>query len=99
MRLAIRKAIDFEAITNAVFQNAIGATLAIPAYGPVTPEFLGYNPDAWMQEYEFNPQKAMELLEAAGFAKGSDGVYQRTDSALLWPSKHRQTTPNRMKNG
>ncbi len=99
VRLAIRKAIDFEAITNVIFKNAIGATLAIPAYGPVTPEFLGYNPDAWKAEYEFNPQKAVELLEAAGFVKGSDGVYQKDGKRLALSIKTPANDPNRMKMG
>ncbi len=99
VRLAIRKAIDFEGITEAIFKNSLGTTLAIPAYGPVPPEFLGYDPDAWKAEYDFDPAEAVTLLEGAGWAKNSDGIYEKDGETLSFVIKTPANDPNRMKFG
>lgn len=35
-----------------------------------------------MEKFEYNPQKAMQLLEQAGWSKGEDGIYQKEGERL-----------------
>jgi peptide/nickel transport system substrate-binding protein len=65
VRRAIAHAIDKETLIKTIFQG-----LAIPAKNPFAPSIWGYN-DA-IEPYEFNPDKAKELLEAAGFDKNQE---------------------------
>lgn len=44
-------------------------------HGPILPGSIGYNPD--IQKYDFNPAKAMELLDAAGWKTSEDSELRR----------------------
>jgi peptide/nickel transport system substrate-binding protein len=68
VRQALIMSLDRQAMTNAVF-----AGVRPPSYGPLTPGTWSY----WKpteQMYQFNRDKAKELLEGAGWKVGSDGV-------------------------
>jgi peptide/nickel transport system substrate-binding protein len=65
VRRAISHAIDKETIIKTIFQG-----LAIAAKNPFAPSIWGYN-DA-IEPYEFNPEKAKELLKAAGFDQNEE---------------------------
>jgi peptide/nickel transport system substrate-binding protein len=65
VRQAISHAIDKETLIKTIFQG-----LAIAAKNPFAPSIWGYN-DA-IQPYEFNPEKAKKLLNAAGFDKNKE---------------------------
>jgi len=68
VRKAIIYATDKEGIIESVYFNMVE-----PAYGPLSRVFPEYEP-ALEQMYEYNPEKAMQLLEEAGWRPGPDGV-------------------------
>src|SRR5699024_2770829 len=63
VRHAINYAIDKEAIADALY-----AGYATTAKNPLPPGYLGYNDD--VEAYEYDPDKAIELLAEAGFEDG-----------------------------
>lgn len=63
VRQAINYAIDKQAIADALY-----AGYATTAKNPLPPGYLGYNDD--VEAYEYDPDKAIELLAEAGFADG-----------------------------
>ncbi|AZR74469.1 peptide ABC transporter substrate-binding protein [Anoxybacter fermentans] len=63
VRRAICHAIDKEAIIEAFY-----AGLAIPAKNVLPPSLWGYNDE--IEDYEYNPAKAKELLAEAGYPDG-----------------------------
>jgi len=100
VREAIALAVDWVAITEAIFDNAFGAKLAVPSYGgAVPPEFEGSDLATWESMYEYNPDKAAALLEEAGWAKGSDGIYEKGGVKLAFTIKTPTSDQNRMKFG
>jgi len=68
VRKAIIYATDKEGIIESVYFNMVE-----PAYGPLSRVFPEYEP-ALEEMYEYNPEKAMQLLEEAGWQPGPDGV-------------------------
>lgn len=100
VRQAISMAIDFESITEALFGNDFGAQLAINSYGGgVPPEFEGSDIEAWKAVYEYNPDKAQQLLEEAGWSKNSDGIYEKDGKTLSFAIKSPTNDQNRVKLG
>jgi len=67
VRLALCYAIDKRKVVE-------GALLGqgIPAYGPYKPDAWFYNPEI-EKSCPYNPNKALSLLQDAGFVKGKDG--------------------------
>jgi peptide/nickel transport system substrate-binding protein len=63
VRQALNHAVDKEALIETLF-----AGLAEPAKNIIPPDYLGYNDN--VDEYEYDPDRAMELLEEAGYADG-----------------------------
>ncbi|WP_018249078.1 ABC transporter substrate-binding protein [Orenia marismortui] len=63
VRKAINHAINKEEIIQALY-----AGLAEPAKNPLPPSLWGYNED--VDKYEYNPEKAKELLAEAGYPDG-----------------------------
>lgn len=63
IRRAINHAINKEAIVEAFYGD-----LGIPAKNPMPPSIWGYN-DA-IEDYEYNPEKAKQLLAEAGYPNG-----------------------------
>lgn len=63
VRQAINYAINREAIVKAIY-----AGLGKVAKNPIPPTMWSYNDD--VKDYEYNPQKAKELLKEAGLEKG-----------------------------
>ena len=68
VRKAIIYATDKAGIIESVYFNMVE-----PAYGPLSRVFPEYEP-ALEEMYEYNPEKAMQLLEEAGWQPGPDGV-------------------------
>jgi peptide/nickel transport system substrate-binding protein len=48
---------------------------ARPAYSLLPPNHWAYEPE--VQQYDYDPARAEQLLDAAGFARGADGVRMR----------------------
>ena len=65
VRRALNHAIDKTAIINAVYSKT-----AIQAITPLPPNMWAHNHSA--TKYEYNPQKARELLAEAGYSNGFD---------------------------
>lgn len=100
VRTAISKAIDFEAITEALFGNSFGAQLAVCSYGGAVPlEFEGADLDGWKAVYKFDPEDAKALLEEAGYRKGGDGFYAKDGKKLSFSIKCPTSDQNRIKFG
>lgn len=71
---AICHAIDRQAIVDAVLLGE-----GIPAYGPL--QRNPYNNEA-VERYDYDPQKAEAILQAAGCVKGADGFYERNGERI-----------------
>jgi len=74
VRQAIGYAIDRTAIVNRLF-GALGVTQPM---NTITPTILKdfADPNAWAQ-YKPDPNKVNELMTAAGWTKGSDGIWEK----------------------
>lgn len=66
---AVCYAIDREAMVDAILLGQ-----GVPAYGPLQRNI--YNNEA-VEHYDYDPEKAREVLESAGCTMGSDGFYER----------------------
>lgn len=71
---AVCHAIDRQAIIDAVLLGQ-----GVPAYGPLQRNI--YNKKD-VERYEYSPEKAAEILEAAGCVRGEDGIYRRGGEPL-----------------
>lgn len=71
VRRAVAYALDRELIIDTVLMG-----YAVPANSPIIPAMDPfYNPDA--EGYEYNPERALELLTEAGWTPGPNGVLQK----------------------
>lgn len=77
--LAVRQAIEF-ATDNKSIINTLFKGLYAPADSVLTPVTQGYNKDQAL--YSFNPAKAEQLLDGAGWKKGSGAVRSRGGQPL-----------------
>lgn len=75
VRRAISHAIDRNAIASQIQNN-----LAQPTYSVFPPSSWVYNPN--VPKYEFDQDKARELLEAAGWKVGQGGIRQKDGKPL-----------------
>jgi peptide/nickel transport system substrate-binding protein len=76
VRQAISHAIDREGIAKAVFFGHAAAT-----YGPIAPNYKWYNP-AVEKFNQFDPGKAKQLLDQAGWVVGSGGIREKSGQKL-----------------
>lgn len=67
--VSVRRAINYAINKTAIVENLYKGT-AIVAKNGMPPFILGYNDD--IEDYEYNPEKAIELLEQAGYPNGFD---------------------------
>jgi peptide/nickel transport system substrate-binding protein len=67
VRQAIAYALDREALVS-----TISFGINQPAYTVLSPPMWSYDPTS--KRYEYDPDKAVKLLEAAGWKKGPDGI-------------------------
>jgi peptide/nickel transport system substrate-binding protein len=77
-RQAFMHAIDRQRLIDDVFAGA--AVIANANLSPALEEW--YDPD--IPEYEYDPERAEELLEEAGWVMGDDGVRERDGDRLSW---------------
>lgn len=75
VRQAISYAIDKDSIINSVLSG-----LGSRSTGPYPPEAWYYSPGA--KYFEYNPEKAIDLLKQAGWKMNKDGIFQK-DANLL----------------
>jgi peptide/nickel transport system substrate-binding protein len=67
-------AINKQQIVDTIFMGQ-----GVPAYGPINPKSWAYNPDI---AFPYDQEKAAQLLEQAGFKKGSDGIFEKDGKKL-----------------
>ena len=69
-------AVDRQAIVDAVLRGSGQVAYSPLQKGPYN------NPD--MEKFTYDPQKAMQLLEQAGWSRGEDGFYQKDGEKLAF---------------
>ena len=81
VRQAMNYAVSQEAVVKTVFgpYQSLGANS--PAHNVLTPITWGYEKQA-AEVYKYDPAKARELLEGAGWKVGSDGIRQKDGQRL-----------------
>lgn len=75
VRQAIAHGINRQSIVDSVFN---GRSSVIHSYAPAWR--WDYNSD--VVRYDYNPQKARQLLEEAGYRRGADGIYAKGNQRL-----------------
>ena len=68
----------------------------VPVYSDIPPASWAY-PASGLNTYEFDPAKGKELIEAAGWTLGSDGIYEKDGVKLASVTAVRAGRPNRSK--
>lgn len=79
VRQAINHAVDVEAIAN-----RLGGEDAVTLGGLILPNMLGYDPE--LTPYEYNPDRAKELLTEAGYEDGFEIVFDVPDGRVPSPN-------------
>lgn len=75
IRQALSMAVDMDGAVEAIFKNDANVMLAKRAYGPISYERPGGNEERFKKVcVTYDPKKAEEILDAKGWAKGSDGI-------------------------
>jgi len=78
VRQAVAHAIDRELIVDAILEG--GGVLAKSVIGePV----FGFKDMQLLERYPYDPERAVELLEEAGYTRGSDGFMRDADGNVL----------------
>src|SRR6266508_4208405 len=77
VRLALEYAIDREGLNKAVFQG-----LNKVAYSPLMQPTFVYDTST-AQVYSFDPEKAKQILDAAGWKAGADGIREKDGQKLM----------------
>ncbi len=79
--LAVRQALQWGAPQQQMIDAMWGGIYDV-AYGPLTPEMLGYDP-AVETMYGYDPDRAVQILEEAGWVDADgDGIYERDGRPL-----------------
>jgi len=75
--LAVRQALNL-GIDKATIIQTLFFGLYVPGYGPLNAATLGFDPTL-AEIYPYDPERAESTLQAAGWAKGADGIYAKGD--------------------
>ena len=70
--LKVRRAINYAINKEAVIKLALNGN-GVAAYSPLPPTLFGYDPASVKYGYHYNPAKAKQLLDAAGYKMGPNG--------------------------
>jgi peptide/nickel transport system substrate-binding protein len=89
----VRQAIAYAIDKKAIIHNVLGDTATV-ATGPINP-LLGdfYYPD--VQTYDLDLDKAQQLISAAGWTKGSDGILQKDGKKFSFVLETDKGNPSR----
>lgn len=80
VRLAISHAVDYDSIIEKVLYG-----YAVRATGPWPPNSWATNPE--VKPYPYDPEKARQILEEAGWTPGPDGILQKNGKRLEFTVK------------
>jgi len=75
----VRKALSYAIDRENIIRDILGGS-GHPVYSPILPNMLGYTED--LEKYEFNPDKANQILDEAGWKRGEDGIRAKNGTAL-----------------
>ncbi|MGM0414666.1 MAG: glutathione ABC transporter substrate-binding protein [Bacillota bacterium] len=78
--IKVRQALNYAVNTEDILEFIYGGQ-GVKATGPLSPNIFAHNPDLY--QYDFNPDKARELLEEAGYGDGFDLRLLTTDDPLF----------------
>ncbi len=78
--IAVRQALNYAVDTETIVDTLFFGTLK-PAKGPLASSTWSYNP-AVEEYFPFDPERASQLLEEAGWTKGSGGVLTKNGQPL-----------------
>jgi peptide/nickel transport system substrate-binding protein len=79
----VRQAL-FIALNKQDIVDVIYAGYGEVAIGTQAPLSFAYDPERFDERYEFDPERAMQLLESAGWVAGDDGVREKDGDRLAW---------------
>ncbi|EEG77049.1 extracellular solute-binding protein family 5 [Dethiobacter alkaliphilus AHT 1] len=77
----VRQALNYAFPQEEFIATVLGG-VGTPAYSDTPPVSWAYNPD--IRQYSYNPDKAEELLEEAGWVRGDDGVREKNGERLAF---------------
>jgi len=78
--IKVRKALNYAINSDDILDFIYGGQ-GVRAKGPLSPNIFAHNPDLY--QYEFNPDRARELLEEAGYGDGFELTLYTTDDPLF----------------
>jgi peptide/nickel transport system substrate-binding protein len=67
--IRVRQAVNYAIDKDALIEFVLGGN-AVREFGPVPDGWVGDNPDDQLTHYDFDPEKAKQLLAEAGYADG-----------------------------
>ncbi|HRW49628.1 MAG TPA: peptide ABC transporter substrate-binding protein [Caldilinea sp.] len=88
VRKALFHAIDRQAIVDGLMEGTV--QIANSGISPTSPY---YNPD--VPVYEYDPAKAAQMLDEAGWAPGADGIREKDGERLSFTIINRSSRPER----
>lgn len=88
----VRKAL-FHAIDRAAIVEGLMEGTVQQANSQLTPNSPYYNPD--VPVYDFDPAKAAEMLDAAGWVVGADGIREKDGARFSFTMINRSSRPER----
>ena len=77
VRVALNLAIDQKALAESIYFG-----LAEPAYAYISPKVLDYNDKMDLANFQYDPEKAKQLLDEAGWKVGADGIREKDGKKL-----------------
>lgn len=86
VRRAIAHAVDLQGIVDVAWYG-----YAVPSASPIGPTMAHFH-DAAIQPYAYDPARAEELLDAAGYPRGADGVRLRLRTLYAPTAANNQRT-------
>lgn len=81
VRQAMNYAINQEEVCQTLFGSLQELGAFLPSHGILTPNTFAYEPKA--EIYTHDPDKAIELLESAGWMEGSGGIREKNGQPLV----------------
>lgn len=76
VRQALWYGYDQQTVVDVIYDG-----LAIPAYAPMPTASWAYAGDE-LNDYAYNPDRAIELFEEAGWERGADGIWEKDDMRM-----------------